>query len=495
MRNIFSKNIVIVILLISVSTFFYSALAQSSFADTENLKNTLNYLCSEELNGRLSGQPGYNKAAEYVAEKFKESGLTPLFGESYYQYFNVETNQISGGLKFYSDYRGKKKEYKLGTDYIFRGFTGSGNLTDKEIVFCGYGFSRPDLGYDDYSGMNVRGKVVLVFKQNPGWQINNSSWGNGYPREKAMTAFEKGALGIILVSLPNTPNPQTAIGSVLEGEGIQMKNFPMLHIELNIAPDFLEGTGFSISQLQSMIDSTNKPHSIELKTSTGIVVKAKYEKEGLTMNIAGILEGSDPVLKNEYIIVGAHIDHVGGQGGEVYFPGANDNASGSAAVLEAVRVLSGMREKLKRSVIFVLFASEEIGLNGSGNFVKGSPVPLNKITAMINFDCIGSGDSIQIGNGKSCPVLWSITKGIDERCKRLMIERTWSGGGADATAFHQAGIPSLYFVSFFSYDNLHKISDRPETLNFSLLKNITDLGIETLLKISGEEYSREVIRE
>lgn len=480
--------------------FFAGLLNNNSFAqlltvETENLKNTIDYFCSPRLNGRLSGQPGYDMAAEFAAEKFAGYGLIPLTGKDFFQYFSIETNQVLKGAEFYSLCNGVKKNYKLGEDYIFRGFTGSGNLTDKEVAFCGYGFSRPELGFDEYSGIDVTGKVVIVFKQNPGWQINKTSWGNGYPREKALTAFEKGAVGIIFVSLPNVPSPQAAIGSILDGEGIQNEYFPMLHLELKNIHDFLEGTGFSISQLQSVIDSTRKPFSVELKTRTGIFVKTDYLKDSRTMNIAGLLEGSDPELKDEYIVVGAHIDHVGGQGGEVYFPGANDNASGSAAVLEAARILAGFRGELKRSVIFVLFASEEIGLNGSSHFVKNSPVPLNKITAMMNFDCVGSGDSIQIGNGKSCPVLWSITKELDDKGSKLMIDRTWGGGGADATPFHIAGIPSLYFVSFFSYDHLHKTSDLPENLNYSLLKEIAELGIATVLKISGDEYTKEVIKE
>ncbi|MHC1739165.1 MAG: M20/M25/M40 family metallo-hydrolase [Ignavibacteriaceae bacterium] len=495
MMKSFLKKSVITGLIISASVFNNNSFAQLPTAKTENLKNIIDYLCSPGLNGRLSGQPGYDRTAEFAAEKFKEYGLVPLAGKDYFQYFSIETNQVLERTRFYSLHNGVKKEYKLGEDYIFRGFTGSGNLADKDVVFCGYGFSRPELGFDEYSGLDVSGKVVMVFKQNPGWQINKASWGNGYPREKALTAFEKGAVGIIFVSLPNVPSPQAAIGSVLDGEGIQNENFPMLHIELKNVPDFLDGTGLSISHLQSVIDSTQKPYSIELKTRTGIFVKTDYLKDGMTMNIAGLLEGNDPELKDEYIIVGAHIDHVGSQGGEVYFPGANDNASGSAAVLEAARILACRRGDLKRSVIFVLFASEEIGLNGSSHFVKNSPVPLNKITAMINFDCVGSGDSIQIGNGKSCPVLWSIAKGLDEKGKKLMMERTWSGGGADATPFHNAGIPSLYFVSFFSYNHLHKTSDLPENLNFSLLREITELGIETVLKISGDEYRKESIKE
>ena len=141
----------------------------------------------------------------------------------------------------------------------------------------------------------------------------------------------------------------------------------------------------------------------------------------------------------------------------------------------------------------MLFASEEQGLFGAEHFVKKSPVPIESISAMINMDCVGYGDSIQIGNGKSSPILWEIAYTIDSKNNDMMIERTWSGGGADAAPFHEAGIPALYFVTTNSYEHLHKITDTAETLNYDLYNKLTKLALLTLIE-TADNYEREIVK-
>ncbi|MFA7228759.1 MAG: M20/M25/M40 family metallo-hydrolase [Melioribacteraceae bacterium] len=216
-----------------------------------------------------------------------------------------------------------------------------------------------------------------------------------------------------------------------------------------------------------------------------IEVHTKYEKEKEVVNVAAILEGSDPELKNEYLIIGAHLDHVGGQAGKIFFPGANDNASGSAALLQIARAFASTKERPKRSVAFVFFASEEQGLYGAKFFSDNLPFPKEKVRAMINMDCIGYGDSIQVGGGKSAPGLWDIAKQSDLENDKLLVAGTWSGGGADAEPFFQKGIPTLYFVTTNSYKHLHMLTDTPETLNQNLFGSITRLAFRTALKISN----------
>jgi Zn-dependent M28 family amino/carboxypeptidase len=208
------------------------------------------------------------------------------------------------------------------------------------------------------------------------------------------------------------------------------------------------------------------------------------------MNVVGMIEGSDNKLKNEYVILGAHLDHVGSQAG-LLFPGANDNASGSAAVLELAKAFVKGGVKPKRSVVFVLFAGEEQGLNGSKYFVDNWKKGYNKITAMINLDCVGYGDSIQVGNGKSVPDLWKIAKDLDEISFNSMISRTWAGGGADATPFFENGIPCLYFVTTNSYDYLHLPGDKEETLNPDLFEKVVKLALLTAVEVANGNYQRE----
>ena len=468
--------------------------AQQFDAGLENIKaesllKTVNRLTSAEFDGRLPGSDGYNKAAKYAAQLFETYGLTPAGDEGFFQYLNVEYNRIDTPVVFNILMDGNKLPYILGRDFVFRGFSGAANLT-LPVAFCGYGISRPDLGYDDYAKVDVRNKVALVFKQNPSWKINEEPWGNDSPREKSRVAYEHGAKGMLFVSLPNDQFPQPLIGSVMHGEGEQLDSFPQLHISPEVANDFLSLVNVSINDCQTRIDQNKSPYSFLTERSAEIFVNTKYEKSARTINVVGELKGTDPGLKNEYLIIGAHLDHVGSQAG-LLFPGANDNASGSAGVLQLAKAFKSSQFKPKRRVIFVLFASEEQGLFGSKHFVDNMKVKPENVIAMFNLDCVGYGDSIQVGNGKSVPDLWMIADSLDEENSNLMVKDTWKGGGADATAFHEKGIPCLYFVSKYSYNHLHLPSDTAETLNPTLFENIVKLAYLTVREVADCNYERE----
>ena len=455
---------------------------------SENLLKTVAYLASNELNGRFSGSKEYYVAANYMANEFKDLGLKPFENDSYLQKFYVEYNEVLPGAKLNMYKNGiLEKEYKLGDHYVFRGFTGAGDIK-ADVVFAGYGISIPE--YNDYKNIDVKGKIVLVFKYNPKWKIDGVSFPSGLPREKARVALEHGAIGIMFVSFPNDENPQQTIGSVMHGEGEQV-DIPQIHIDLPVADDFFEGSKFTLKEIQTSIDESKKANSFKLNSSAEIVVKTNYIKEKETVNVIGVYPGSDAMLKDEFVILGAHLDHVGGQGGEIYFPGANDNASGSAAVLEIARMFAKNKLVTKRSVMFVLFASEESGLEGAYHLADNLGVDSTKITAMLNMDCIAHGDSIRLGSGKSSPKLWGLAKSIDKENAKLSIENTWANGGADATPFHKKGIPTLYFVTTNSYTHLHCISDTPETLNPKLYEEITKLAFGVTNKVAKGEYVRE----
>lgn len=446
--------------------------------DKRELMKTVEFLTSKELAGRLPGHAGYDKAANFISSELAKLNLKPGGGSKYFQKLKVEYTEILAPEHFAIIKNGKKTEYKLGPDYVYRGFTGSGKLT-APVAFCGYGLSQPELGYDDYEGIDVKGKVALVFKYNPKWNPDGKTFTKGNPREKAIVAAKHGAVGILFVSFPNDAEPQKPIGSVIHGEGEQMESFPEIHIELNLADELFEGSGKTLKQLQTYIDSTKTPSSLSLHHQVDLEVHTKYEKEKEVVNVIGIWEGGDPKLKDEYLILGAHLDHVGEQAGKIYFPGANDNASGSAALLEIARAFAFQSKRPKRSIVFAFFASEEQGLYGATHFANNLPFPKEKVKAMFNLDCVGFGDSIQVGGGKSAVSLWETAKRIDSENDRLMVPATWSGGGADAEPFYQKGIPTIYFVTTNSYKHLHMLSDKPETLNPKLFEAIARLAYKT----------------
>ena len=465
--------------------------AELESINSKSLMQNVKILCSDEFDGRLPGSEGYNKATQFAAEKFYELGLWYAGDEQYFHYLNVEYNKIESPASFKTIVDDDTVNGVIGKDFVLRGFTGSNSFT-LPVVFCGYGISRPDLHYDDYAGINVKNKIVMVFKQNPKWKNDDKDWGTNYPREKSLVAKKHGAKGILFISLPNNVKPQPLIASVMHGEGEQPVDFPQLHISFDAANTLLSKTGFSISDCQTKIDEKKKPLSINLTTKAHIEVNASYEKNARTMNVIAMIEGSDPKLKEEYVIIGAHLDHVGSQAG-LLFPGANDNASGSAGVLEIAKAFVKDSLQPKCSVIFVLFASEEQGLNGAKHFVESWQHRYDKIIAMLNLDCIGYGDSIQVGNGKSSPGLWNIINELDKGNFNLMVEDTWSGGGADLTPFYEKGIPGLYFVSKYSYDHLHLPTDTPETLNPSLYEKLVKLAYLTAREIADGSYEREEI--
>jgi hypothetical protein len=464
--------------------FLSSSFAIVSYAqiNKDEIFNTVKFLADKDLQGRLPGSPGFIKAADYMASEFKRLKLKPAGDNNYFQKLKVEYNEILAPEHLSVIIDNNLIEYKIGKDYVFRGFTGSGKLK-APVVFCGYGIDQQENGLNDYNGIDVKGKIVMVFRYNPKWNINGKPFTNGNPREKAIVAAKHGAVGILFVSFPNDAYPQKPIGSLIHGEGDQMPGFPEAHVALNVADTLFTGSGHSLKELQTLIDSTKTPFPLALKNDVDIEVHTRYVKEKEVMNVVGILEGSDPVLKNEYLIMGAHLDHVGSQAGEIYFPGANDNASGDAAVLQIARTLAESDIKLKRSVIFVFFVSEEQGLNGSKYFAEHLPFPKDKITAMLNFDCVGFGDSLQVYGGKSSPDLWNMAKQADSENDKLLVSETGNGGGADAEPFFQKGIPTLYFVTTNSYKHLHQLTDTPETINQNLLESSTKLGYYTALKI------------
>jgi len=474
-------------------SFFINAQNSTGLSkiNKEDLIKNVRILTSSDFDGRLPGSEGYNKAAQFAADRFYELGLMFAGDGNYFQYLNVEYNRIESPAIFKTIVAGDTANYTLGKDFVLRGFTGSNSLA-LPVVFCGYGISRLDLHYDDYAGINVKNKIVLVFKQNPKWKNDNKDWGANYPREKSLVAKKHGAKGILFVSLPNDDKPQPPIGSVMHGEGEQLIDFPQLHISIEAANQLLSRTGFTTSDCQTKIDEKKKPLSMNLVTKAIVEANTQYDKNARTMNVVGMIEGSDPRLKNEFVIVGAHLDHVGSQAG-LLFPGANDNASGSAGVLEIAKAFIKGGIQPKRSVIFVLFASEEQGLNGAKHFVESWKPGYDKITAMLNLDCIGSGDSIQVGNGKSAPILWEIANQIDETSFNSMVESTWNGGGADATPFYENGIPCLYFVTTNGYEHLHLPSDTLDTLNPVLFEKVIKLAHLTALEIANGNYEREEI--
>jgi hypothetical protein len=204
-----------------------------------DLMETVNYLASPDLEGRAPGSEGYFKASLYMAARLAKQGLKKIDSVGWFQEVIVGYCQITEDPELHRVENGKDiKTFILGTDFICRGQTGFGDVTGN-MVFCGYGISEPSFGYDDYAGMDVKGKIVMVFKQNPAWPIKGLDLGKLLPRYKENKAAEHGAAAIVFVSTPMAKEPQKPIGSLMDGEGIYNENLPAVHIDIKVADELL----------------------------------------------------------------------------------------------------------------------------------------------------------------------------------------------------------------------------------------------------------------
>ncbi len=454
-------------------------------------------LASPRFDGRLSGSPGYLAAVDLAAARFAALGLEPG-GDApagqpdaprgWRQWFDAEYCELLAPPRLTVIARdGAQTVCRLGADFTARGFTGSGDLT-APVVFAGYGLSQPARGYDDYARLDVKGKIVLCFKPNPAWSPDSTGWDadSGTPRQKGLVARAHGAVALLWCETAAAGKPARApIGSVLHGPGAQPEDFPQLEISESVA-DRLLGKSGEAARLRAKIDDERRPRSRTLPTRAAVSVQARYAAAHPTCNVVGVLRGGDPALAGQALVIGGHLDHVGRQGPDLYFPGANDNASGASAVLRLAEAFARAGQRPARTVVFVLFAGEESGLDGARFHAAHPLMPLTDTVAMFNLDCVACGDSIQIGSGKTSPELWACARALDAAHDACSVARTWENGGADATPFHEGGVKTLYWVTTNSYPHLHAPEDTPATLNGPLYGKLVRLCFRAAWDVADE---------
>jgi Zn-dependent M28 family amino/carboxypeptidase len=239
------------------------------------------------------------------------------------------------------------------------------------------------------------------------------------------------------------------------------------------------------------IDGEKAPQSMALASSVAVDVNAEYHMMAPTENVVAMLRGTDSDLKDQYVLVGGHLDHVGAQSDAVWFPGAHDNGSGAATVLAVAEAFARAEVKPKRSLIFALFASEEQGLFGATHMAQNLPVPAEQVTAMFNIDCVGRGEGINLGSGGAFPALHRLARSLDEKQGKKVVGETWYGGGADATPFFRQGIPTIYFHTPGGYDIIHSLQDTPDAIDAELLSAAARLVYATAREVAMGGYERE----
>jgi hypothetical protein len=422
----------------------------------------VNEMCLPKYDGRVAGSAGYDSIAYWIVQNLKEWGVKPAGeSQSYYQEFDQPYTQVNsaGELDLMIIQMGDtlKKSYAIPNQYFPGSNSDSGEII-AEVVYVGFGITAPELGYDDYKGTDVKGKIVVFASESPA-KSDHPEVEKWVPyslhQYKFKNALNHGAAGVLYVGTIANPSVPFQNGMIYA------------HIGPEVVSDLFYGTGREYETHKNQIYETMKPSSMSLKKTARIVTNTKHFPNNKTANIIGVVEGSDPLLKDEVIIVGAHLDGQGNPG--VLLPGALDNATGVANIMEVARALSQLPEKPKRSVAFIFIGAEECGLIGSNYYVNNPTFEKEKTLCFINLDMVGNGTGLSLWGGETYPnILESFTKANNDFIHRkfttspAVMPRTRPR--SDAAVFLKAGYNavSVGTTNRVKPVNYHHPLDRPD---------------------------------
>ena len=487
------KRLVTILILLSFSISF----AQNNPEITkQEIQDHINYLASDELEGRFSGSAGERLAGDYIAKEFESYGLKKMFGSSYFQEFDFTSNIELGENNSLSIKTSDGTiDLKINDDFVTAPFSGNFNF-EGDLVFVGYAISSDKIDYDDFAGVDVNNKIVIAMRYNPDNDSTKSEFDAfSALRRKASTAKEKGAKAIVFVN-GYKPAEDDKLIEFRYDRSSGIEDFAAVHVKRDIIDNLLKANGKDFKEVQETIDNTKKPLSFSLDNgSISIQTEVKYNT-GVGRNVVGWIEGSDPVLKNEYIVLGAHYDHLGyGEVGSLYrgdevliHNGADDNASGTTGLLELAEKIGSEPDNFKRSIIFMAFSGEELGLLGSIHIVNNSPVSIENIAAMLNMDMIGRMNEDTVLN--------LIGVGTSTNFKSLLEEKNKYGfklsftddgfGGSDHQSFTNKNIPVLFFFTG-THEDYHKPSDDADKINSEAQEKIVKYVYDITEELSNSE--------
>ncbi len=462
----------------------------------KELMRHIKYLANDLLEGRASGSPGAEVASDYVAEQFEFVGLEPFGDEdTFFQKFTLPRGvEILPSSTVSVEKKKRKTNLAFGKEFTVLANSAAGNVTG-QAVFAGYGISAPSYEYDDYEAIDVTGRIVVVLRGVPGEGSKSPFTSRQAVRNfatfkaKQDTAAGLGAVGIIIVNDPADYGPKTKDKLVASGGSSRQPqgSIPCIQMTCRGGTKLFSRTGISLSKIQKRIDKTLFPQS-EPVDDCVITINARIEAIKLDVrNVVGILRAAAPDRKKENVVVGAHFDHVGlgefgSRGGTAargkVHNGADDNASGTAALIEIAGFLMPLREQLKRDVIFSAFTAEEMGLHGSQHYVSHPPTSLAETAAMVNLDMVGrlKRDDLFIGGVGTSPVFENVIK---EANRRSRVKLSLGQGGeapTDSTSFYKKNVPVLFF-----FTGLHKDYHLPS----DDWKLIDTRGTEKVVKLAA----------
>jgi hypothetical protein len=486
----------------------------------------IHFLASKYCRGREPGDYGMEVADQYITSVLNGAGLRPAGDEgSYFQRVRLKTITLSDRIHLKVEERIEGipliKDARLELDYLPINISAE-RESNAPVVFAGYGITAPEHHYDDYKNINAKGKIVLVLRHEPGENDESSPFEGrklskyGTFLTKILNAQKHGAVGILFVTDPKNHKDLSVVGSFLSGtdwpslqkkqlkddEDLKYMRFrppwrivgddfgvkiPAMHIDGKLA-DMLLGENHSLLHIQEEMDKNLKPLSFSIPGKR-VSMEVYFRTEQVRAhNIVAKVEGSDPELKDEVVIVGAHYDHEGKDNRGRVFGGADDNASGSAAVLELARAFQNLEQKPKRTILFILFTAEERGLLGARYYVDNPLFPLEKTVAMINLDMLGRNDVDQIAVvGKyQYPKLFNIVNEVNK--KSVNFELNFSVEefirNSDHFPFMRNKIPSVFFNSGM-HDQLHTPEDTVDRIITDKVEKAAQLVFLTLWEVAN----------
>jgi aminopeptidase YwaD len=482
------KNIRISLFLVTI--LIYSEAAKSQVALSE-FRDNIKYLSSDELLGRLTGSAGDSLAAVYIRSKLSSYGLIPLSGDGF-QRFRV-TRRILAGKGNALSVNGKA----LASDKDFMPMVFSSNAgLDAEVVFAGYGFNlkNDSLKWDDYSGLDVKGKWVMILRGDPENENTKSPFiPYSSDRDKALVAKDMGASGVLMVSGPSFDS-QDAFDA-LGNEGYSV-DIPVLRIKKGVADLIFAKSNNSIDSLEKKLNSTRKPGSFNTGARVNAIAEIVRETTN-TRNVEMLLPGEDPGLSDQYIIIGAHFDHLGmggpGSGSRALdtvgiHHGADDNASGVAMMLALAEKFAKTKGSHRRSIICLAFTGEEEGLLGSKHFADDPGINLSKVNVMINLDMVGrlnETNNLQIsGVGTAEGMKDMIYSKTDTSVIKLTLSEE-GYGPSDHSSFYGKNIPVLFYFTGAHMD-YHTPKDTWDKINYKGMAEISDLVFNVARHLSSD---------
>lgn len=476
------------------------------------LKQYIDYLASDSLMGRNTPSPELDIAADFIAAQFESFGIKKVNGSYFQEIPFCSKNLDNNSCHFTISKDDDLKSFNLKTDYIPFKITGDTAVIGN-IVFAGYGITAPEYNYDDYKEIDAKGKIVLVFKEEPGEEDKNSPFNgiqitkHSYLETKVQNAIEHGAVGLLLVNGPLThiwlkPQgyPWPSLSKFLPQDNlpielcVQSRNYiPVVHIGEGVVKHLFNSID-SLKNIQKIIDSTYQPFSFPIPDYKCNLKTQTKTNTLIAKNVIGYIDGRNKKMKNELVVIGGHYDHVGyirnhKQGEDYIFNGADDNASGTAGVLAVAKAFSSMKKSPKRSILFILFAGEEKGLLGSDYYVDNPLFPLNKTVVMLNLDMIGRNgeDTMEITGVKQNPDLCKI---IFKENEKIGLKQTVGKedlfGRSDHYNFYKKNI-SAVDISSGLHNDYHTVRDNPNTINFIKATKISKLTFRTAWVVANEK--------